>query len=309
MLPIRNAVAVIALAGLLAGCAQVPSKTASLTTQGLPPTAVAAERDQAMPAPLTPEAAGAQAVASVVSVVADGKDLDKGISAAIAARSLTGRTIQVGSQADFGKLRPGEVVLTFDDGPDPAVTPKILQILDAYEVKAVFFMVGKMAKNHPKTAQLVASGGHTIGSHSHGHEKIPNVDYEAAMLSIAKSEAAINAALAPLGKSVSPFFRFPYMAASSTVSTSLVDAGWTIFSFDADSWDYLKQTPDRILKRTLKRLDAKGGGIVLFHDIHARTLDVLPGFLDGLKERGYKVVRVVPKNPNILTAAVPDTPS
>ncbi len=304
MLPFRNASIALALAGLLSGCAQVPSKTASLTTQGVPATSVAVQSDQTMPAPLSSETA--EAVASVVSVVAEGDAVDTDLSAEIAARSLTGRTLYVGSQADFSKLRPGEVVLTFDDGPDPSVTPKILEILDEYKVKAVFFMVGKMARNHPKTAQLVASDGQTIGSHSYGHEKMPKVGYEAAMLSIAKSETAINAALAPVGKTVSPFFRFPYMAATSAVSASLADAGWTIFSFDADSWDYLKQSPERILKRTLKRLDAKGGGIVLFHDIHARTIKVLPAFLDGLKERGYKVVRVVPKNPNVLTATAPN---
>ncbi len=299
----------LAVAGLLAGCAQVPSKTANLTTQGLPAGAVSAVLDQTMPDPLGADKKNTQAVASVVSVAAKDGGADSQLSEAIAARSLTGRTIHVGSHADFAKLRPGEVVLSFDDGPDPAVTPKILKILDEYRVKAVFFMVGEMAKNHPKTARLVASDGQTIGSHSYGHENMSNVDYDTAMLSITKSKLAINAALAPVGKSVSPFFRFPYMASTSAVSTSLEDDGWTIFSLDADSWDYLKQSPDRILKRTLKRLDAKGGGIVLFHDIHARTIKVLPAFLDGLKERGFKVVRIVPKAQDILTATAPVNPS
>jgi peptidoglycan/xylan/chitin deacetylase (PgdA/CDA1 family) len=266
-----------------------------------------------MPPPLAVDQTGNDAVASAVSVVAEtSQPTDPTTTASV---SLTGRTVYIGSGADIGngadlgQLKPGEVVLTFDDGPDPAVTPKVLEILDAYQVKAVFFMVGKMAKTHAATAQLVANDGQTIGSHSYGHENFSKVGYDKSMVSVAKAEVAINDALAPIGQSVSPFFRFPYMASTAAVSASLKEAGWTIFSFDADSWDYLKQAPDKILKRTLKRLDDKGGGIVLFHDIHARILDVLPAFLDALKERGFKVVRVLPKNPDILTATAAGKPA
>ena len=297
MSPARILFAALAFAGLLAGCAKPPQDEAALTTQALPSEAVGSVSRQAMPAVLD--------TSSELPTILDAKTL-KALSdpdivtGSIDGLGIGGRTLFISSAADFAKLRPGEVILTFDDGPHPTITPKILSTLKAYGVKATFFMVGKMAKAHAETAQLVAKAGHTIGSHTHNHENLSAITYEAALNSVAKSEVEISAALKPGGYKMSPFFRFPYLMETRALKADLTDSGITVFGVDIDSWDYLSQSSDKVLKRTLRRLDEKGKGIVLFHDIHARTAKLLPDFLEALQERGYTVVRAVAKDRSLF---------
>ena len=297
MSPIKVFIAALALAGLVAGCAKPPQDQAELTTQAMASGPVAAVTTQPMPDVL--------GKGSSLPTILDPKTLealeDASIqTGAIATPSIAGRTLYVSSVKDLEKLKPGEIILTFDDGPHPTITPKILATLKEYGVKATFFMVGKMAKAHAETAQLVATAGHTVGSHSHNHENFTAITYDAAIASVDTSESEIAAALKLAGKKPSPFFRFPYLAQTKALRADLIGAGFVIFDVDIDSWDYLSQSTDTILNRTLRRLDEKGKGIVLFHDIHARTAKLLPAFLDALSERGYKVVRAMPKNTSIF---------
>ena len=294
MSPIRSVFVLLALVGLLSGCAKPPQQQASIATQSLPPQQVAAVPEQPMPPAL-----GGSATADALLV---GEALlktygdDSIVTGAIDQQKLAGRSLQIGAMTDLKKLKPGEVILTFDDGPDPSITPKILATLQDFGVKATFFMVGKMAKAHPETAQLVALAGHSIGSHSHGHENLKAISYEAAINSVDTGDDEIAAAIKPTGKKLAPFFRFPYLNETRALRADLTDSGFVIFDVDVDSWDYLQQSPEQIIKRTLRRLDAKGGGVILFHDIHARTAKLLPDFLGELAGRGYKVVRAIPKN-------------
>ena len=297
MSPVRILFAALAFAGLLSGCAKPPQDEAVLTTQALPSAEVGAVAHQAMPSPI--------GASSKLPTILDAKTLkalndDEVVTASVEGLSMAGRTLYISSVADFAKLRPGEVILTFDDGPHPTITPKILKTLKAYKVKATFFMVGKMAKAHAETAQLVAKAGHTIGSHTHNHENLSAITFDAALTSVTKSETEISAALKPAGGKLSPFFRFPYLVETRALRTDLTDSGITIFGVDIDSWDYLSQSSETVLKRTLRRLDEKGKGIVLFHDIHARTAKLLPDFLDALRERGYTVVRAVARNQTLF---------
>ncbi len=268
-----------------------------LVTNAVPDRQVSAEIEQPMPAVLAPSGETTMVLSAVAAPLGDDTGLTTG---SILRKRLAGRTLFVGSSEDLNTLRPGEVILSFDDGPDPGVTPKILDALSEYGVKATFFMVGSMVKAHPETAMLVARAGHTIGSHSHGHENFASVSYESAVQSVEKAYSEISEALKPTGKKLSPFFRFPYLSETRALRADFTDSGLIIFGVNVDSWDYLKQSQDKILKRTLARLEAKGKGIVLFHDIHARTARLLPDFLAALQERGYKVVRAIPKNRSIF---------
>ena len=90
------------------------------------------------------------------------------------------------------------------------------------------------------------------------------------------------------------FFRFPYLAETRALRADLTGSGIVIFGVDIDSWDYLKQSNERILARTLRRLDAAGRGIVLFHDIQPHTAKLLPAFLHAVRERGFTIVNAVP---------------
>lgn len=212
---------------------------------------------------------------------------------------LGGRTLAVSSTADIA-LRQGEVILTFDDGPRPGKTSQILASLDQFGVKATFLMLGSAAEANPKLAQLVASKGHTVGSHTFSHVDLAALSRQDAIDEIAKGERAVALALSGNGQVLSPFFRFPYLSQNGFLRTNLMQGNVIVLDVDIDSKDYYKETPDVVLQRTLARLDARGGGIVLFHDIHQRTVDLLPRFLSQLEQRGFTVVRLVPKDSGVF---------
>lgn len=213
--------------------------------------------------------------------------------------NLAGRTLEVASTADI-VLRPREVVLTFDDGPRPGKTPAILDTLDAHGVKATFLMLGSSALAHPQLARQVAQRGHTVGSHTYDHVNLSDLSRQAAIEEIARGEAAVAEALDGAGQGLSPFFRFPYLAETGFLRTNLIQGGVVVLDVDIDSKDYYKESARVVADRTLRRLDARGSGIILFHDIHQRTVDMLPGFLEELAARGYSVVRLVPKQPGVF---------
>ena len=212
---------------------------------------------------------------------------------------LGGRTLAVASTADI-VLHPGEVVLTYDDGPRPGTTNSILATLSDFGVKATFLMLGSAAQAHPGLAQQVAASGHTVGSHTYGHVDLGNLSRQAALDEIAKGERAVQLALAAGGQTLSPFFRFPYLSQTGFLRTNLLQGSMVVLDVDIDSKDYYSDTPEIVAERTMARLEARGSGIILFHDIHQRTVEMLPLFLAQLEERGYSVVRLVPKDTGVF---------
>jgi peptidoglycan/xylan/chitin deacetylase (PgdA/CDA1 family) len=209
--------------------------------------------------------------------------------------SLVGRTIMVGSTAEIA-LAPGEVILTFDDGPRPGKTEAILDTLDGYGVSGTFMMLGRAALTHPELAQSVALRGHTIGTHTYDHARLTELSNAEAAAEIARGEEAVATALAPIGQGPSRFFRFPYLAQTGVMRTSLMASNVIVLDVDIDSKDYFDDAPETVMMRTLERLDAQGSGIILFHDIHDRTVAMLPAFLEALRTRGYSVVRLRAKD-------------
>jgi len=231
------------------------------------------------------------------------------VPARIHAGHLAGRTLAVGSTAEI-ILKPGEVVLTFDDGPRPGRTDAILDTLDQFGVKATFLMLGEPAEAHPETVRKVAAAGHTIGTHTFDHADLTKLSRQEALDEIAHGERAVAAALSGSGYAPAPFFRFPYLAQDGFLRTTVMQGNMVVLDVDVDSKDYYTDTPEVVMARTLSRLDARGSGIILFHDIHPRTVALLPGFLAALEERGYSVVRLVPRNPapfgrDVITAQGP----
>lgn len=216
-----------------------------------------------------------------------------------APRYIGGRTLAVSTTADI-ILKPGEVVLTFDDGPRAGKTETILSTLSDYGVKATFLMLGSSAAANPRLAQRVAIAGHTVGSHTYGHVNLADLTRQEAIEEIVRGEEAVSAALAGGGQKLSPFFRFPYLSQTGFLRTGLIQSGAVVLDVDIDSKDYFKDTPAAVAARTLSRLEARGSGIILFHDIHQRTVDMLPIFLDQLARRGYSVVRLVPRDNSIF---------
>lgn len=193
-------------------------------------------------------------------------------------------------------LADKELVLTFDDGPWPTTTPKVLDALKAECVKATFFLIGRNTQAHPALARREYAEGHSIGHHTYSHPLLNH-------LSMAKAEADINRGmlqddLAIYGKAhrdpVTPFFRFPGFAASPALLARMQDRGLVVFGADVWASDWNPMTPEAELQLLLGRIDHVGRGIVLLHDTKAQTAHMLPALLRALKARGYHIVHVVP---------------
>ncbi len=201
-------------------------------------------------------------------------------------------------------LRDHEVVLTFDDGPVPRNSNQILQILADQCVKATFFTIGHQAQANPDGVRKLAAAGHTVGTHSQDHP----LTFNKMSVEQAKQEVdqGIASTLAALGDAaaLSPFFRVPGLLRGEGVEEYAASQGLQIWSADflADDWRHISSA--RVYEFAIKRLEARGKGILLLHDIHARTVAALPKILHELKARGYRIVHVVP-----ATAERPATPT
>ena len=199
-----------------------------------------------------------------------------------------------------------EVVLTFDDGPRPPYTNRILDILAAQCVRATYFIVGRMAKAHPELVRRAHQAGHTIGTHSMNHP-FPFRDQGLAR-SKAEIEGGIAATAAALGDAaqLAPFFRFPGLGRTDPVEGYLGSRGLMIWSADFPADDWRRISAAEIVRRALHRLEAKGKGVLLLHDIQPATALALPTILSELQARGYRIVHVVPATagrPKTLTTA------
>ncbi len=200
-------------------------------------------------------------------------------------------------------LEKGEVVLTFDDGPLPPMTNRVLEALDHECVKATFFIVGRMAGAYPHVLQKTFEAGHTIGTHSQTHPLIfPKLTQPAGIQEIEQGFASVRTALAPVGAAPNPWFRFPGLGRTKFYEAYTQEHGIAVFSVDqvADDWMHLK--PEEVEKRALDRLTAGGGGILLLHDIQPSTAVMLPHLLRELKARGFKIVHVVNATPGVMAS-------
>jgi peptidoglycan/xylan/chitin deacetylase (PgdA/CDA1 family) len=191
-------------------------------------------------------------------------------------------------------LRPGEVVLTFDDGPWPRNTPAVLAALAAQCTKALFFPIGKHSMWHPEILKQVAAAGHTIGSHTWSHADLSKKSLQEAKDEIEKGISAVHWAL---GASGAPFFRFPALRHPPEAVTYLGERNIGIFSTDFDSFDFKMRKPDQVIQSVMTKLKKFGKGIALMHDFQHATADATAELLKQLKAAGYKIVQIKAKDP------------
>jgi peptidoglycan/xylan/chitin deacetylase (PgdA/CDA1 family) len=202
-------------------------------------------------------------------------------------------------------LADHEVVLTFDDGPLPRNSNQVLEILASQCVKATFFTIGRMARSSPEGVRKLRDAGHTIGTHTQDHPLSMNhMSIERAKQEIDDGIASVKAALGDdADAALAPFLRIPGLLRADNVEDYLAAQGIQIWSadFPADDWHHISSS--RVYDLAMKRLEAKGKGILLLHDIQARTVAALPRILHELKVRGYRIVHVVPATPDRLATA------
>jgi len=192
-------------------------------------------------------------------------------------------------------LQDREVVLTFDDGPWPGTTPKVLAALARECVRATFFLIGRSASAHPELVRRIAAQGHTIGHHTWSHPNIKYMKPDAAVADIDKGFAAVEKALhGTTTTPTTPFFRYPYFEMTPATLDLLQKRGIAVFGADLWASDWEPMKPAQQLKLLIERLQIARKGIILLHDPKAQTAAMMPAFLRYLRANHYRVVHLVP---------------
>lgn len=200
--------------------------------------------------------------------------------------------------------QPGYVALTFDDGPDPYVTPKILDILEAKHVPATFFVIGENALSHPDIINRIISSptGSEIGNHSYFHPNMALLGEDRIKFELNMTQRIVQAYS---GHSMR-LFRAPYFGdAEPTTNDELVpatdaqDSGYTNIGLHVDPGDWKKPGVQQIIDETVQQvLDGnaqRSSNVVLLHDgggDRTQTIQALPGVIDALRAHGIKFVPV-----------------
>jgi peptidoglycan/xylan/chitin deacetylase (PgdA/CDA1 family) len=190
-------------------------------------------------------------------------------------------------------LGPKEIILTFDDGPMPPMTNKVLETLRGECVRATFFLIGRNAKAHAALTRDIARDGHTIANHTQNHH-LQTMGEGLGIQEIDSGFRSIAAALEPAGYKPALFFRFPGLLNTAAIEQHAKKKGIVVMSADLLADDWTQISAEQILQRGLARLSEKGSGIFLLHDVQPATALILPKLLAELKKRGYKIVHMVP---------------
>jgi peptidoglycan-N-acetylglucosamine deacetylase len=197
-------------------------------------------------------------------------------------------------------LEQKEIVLTFDDGPQVNTTKAVLEALATHCTKGTFFSIGKMALGLPELIREVARQGHTIGTHTWSHANLGSKKAEKG--GIDEIERGLSAVKRAVGQPIAPFFRFPYLQDNQIAIEHLGKRNIAIFSMDVDSFDFKFRSPEQMVKDVMAKLDKKGKGILLMHDIQPVTAKAMLALLDALKASGYKIVHIKAKAPAVSLA-------
>lgn len=192
------------------------------------------------------------------------------------------------------------IAMTFDDGPEPKLTPKLLDLLKAKGIKATFFVVGQNAADYPDVLKRAISEGHEIGNHSWSHPNFAKMSDGAVTNELQKTHDAILQATG-----VKPtLLRPPYGSITKREREWIHDRfGYKIILWDVDPLDWKYRNPAHVESEILKQ--TRHGSIILSHDIHATTVEAMPATFDALLAKGYKFVTVS----ELLALEKPVTPT
>jgi peptidoglycan-N-acetylglucosamine deacetylase len=189
-----------------------------------------------------------------------------------------------------------EIVLTFDDGPDPKYTESILEILKQYQVKASFFVIGNKAINNQDIVERIYQDGHEIGNHTFSHPKTNEMSDEQLKLELNSTQRIIQGIT---GRTTS-LYRSPfgdeeakYMQSHFQKLQDVTQMGYITVNYDIDSKDWKLRDSEAIVKNVLNQ--ASSGDIILLHDgggDRQATVEALPEIIEQLQNKGYKFVTV-----------------
>lgn len=176
------------------------------------------------------------------------------------------------------------VALTFDDGPHKTLTPKLLDLLEKYDAKATFFVIGENAAKYPDVMKRIAEDGHALGNHTYTHPNLKNVGSSKRKDEINKTQSLIEKSGYTGGKILRP----PYGAMNDALKEWCADNGYAIIMWSVDTRDWESKNASKVSKSVMD--ESVGGDIVLMHDIHATTIDAMEIVLKTMPAKGYKFV-------------------
>ncbi|MDC8786243.1 polysaccharide deacetylase family protein [Roseateles koreensis] len=208
-------------------------------------------------------------------------------------RALKARALEWNGE----ELPERTLLLTFDDGPHPVHTPAVLDILQHYGLKAIFFQVGRnlgelqdghvsATRNEALERRIVAEG-HAIGNHSYTHPQLPRLSTPQVDQEIADTQKLLDHHV-PTGPARTGTFRPPFGARDDRVLAEIEQHGLRSVIWNIDSEDWADPLPSSIAHRIVSEAEKNGRGIVLMHDIHARTVEALPQVIEQLLQRGFR---------------------
>lgn len=179
-----------------------------------------------------------------------------------------------------------ELALTFDDGPHPVYTEKLLEILRRENVPATFFVVGSQVDKHPELVQQETAEGHEVANHTYNHLRLPSIPLPMVEQELRRGAEAIARATGSLTR----FYRPPGGEYDDDVIAVAKRLGYIMVLWTDDPADFAMPGSNVIEQRTLKAIS--NGGILLLHDGVQQTLDILPDMIAKLKQKGYHFVTI-----------------
>ena len=194
---------------------------------------------------------------------------------------------KVGVSHSRGSTTQPYIAMTFDDGPHPANTPRLLDMLRQRNIKATFYVIGQNVKMYPEITRRIVAEGNEIGNHTYTHRKLTILSDSEVRGEMSKTREAIVSATGVKPRTMRP----PYGALLQRQREMIMNEyGYPTIMWSVDPQDWQRPgvsvVRDRILSNT------RNGAIVLAHDLHAPTVDAMPSTLDGLLGKGFKFVTV-----------------
>lgn len=190
------------------------------------------------------------------------------------------------------------IAMTFDDGPHPQNTPRLLDMLAKRNIKATFYVIGRSVDLHPGVLRRTVAEGHEIGNHSHTHRLLSKLGDTEVRQEMQRCQDAIGRAAGVRPRTMRPPYGGLLQRQRELIHSEF---GYPTILWSVDPLDWKRPGPSVVASRILSGTTA--GGIVLAHDLHSQTVDAMPATLDGLLRKGFKFVTV-----SQLIAMKVDTP-
>ncbi len=197
--------------------------------------------------------------------------------------------VSVGSRDSYSQVNTSLpfIALTFDDGPHPVNTPRLLDILKSRNVKATFFVVATNARAHPGIMRRIVAEGHEIGNHTVTHGNLAQMSSDGVRKELRDAHDSIVSATGIAPRVMRP----PYGAITSSQKSWIrKEFGYPSIMWSVDPEDWKKPGSSVVASRLVK--GAKPGGILLLHDIHAPTIDAVSPTVDQLLAKGFQFVTI-----------------